>query len=763
MENVLKARIVGDISDYKAKMAEAEKVTEGFEQSIESTQKSVSDLDRVLALLIREVASLNSENSKSKVEIQALNDQLVKERANIQTLTNALQNLKKESQGPAKAVGILEQLNQKARDLKKSIEEGTNLLAIARLNKQLEATEQKIDRIKALGRESANSATKIQGLTQEAGNATGTFQELNRVIQDAPFGIIGVGNNLQQLAGNFGQLSQQAGGTRAALALTFKSLISGINPAILAVSAITTAFTLYQMGVFGSKDATKSLVEQLDDFKKGLDSSNQARLQGLADADKEIVTLGALRSVIENETLSRDKRLSAIDQANKQFPTLFQGLETEKILAGEVGDSYDRLTKILIARATAQSSINKIVQLADEERLINEKNAEVIQRISGFEEKAAKFRAEGQTELATIQENQIRFLQNQNPELARLVEIEKERNTLTSLVNENLAQSVTLTSTNTDSVKTQNTELEKQKRIYEDLSVLEGLLERAALERLDTFSKGVEAPITVTSGNADTAGIIAKNISAIVGQNEKLQESLQGTGITVEQFFASIGMGAASGFSSLEQFISKLSETQVAFDQASKVLEQGIENSIGNVAFAIGEALASGGNVFKAGGQALLGSFASILDQLGQIAIGVGIGIEAIKAALKTLNPVVAIAAGVALITLAGIARGGIKNIGNSVGSGSISAGEGATFTNRREFGGPVAAGRAYIVGEKRPEIFVPNTNGTIIPKMPDMNYGGMANGRASGMNVNLSGSFRIDKNDLLYVIEQGLVERRLT
>jgi tape measure domain-containing protein len=36
-----------------------------------------------------------------------------------------------------------------------------------------------------------------------------------------------------------------------------------------------------------------------------------------------------------------------------------------------------------------------------------------------------------------------------------------------------------------------------------------------------------------------------------------------------------------------------------------------------------------------------------------------------------------------------------------------------------REHGGPVMAGHPYIVGEKRPELFVPNTDGTIIPEIP--------------------------------------------
>jgi hypothetical protein len=39
-------------------------------------------------------------------------------------------------------------------------------------------------------------------------------------------------------------------------------------------------------------------------------------------------------------------------------------------------------------------------------------------------------------------------------------------------------------------------------------------------------------------------------------------------------------------------------------------------------------------------------------------------------------------------------------------------------FGGFREGGGDVNAGMAYVVGEKRPEIFVPKTNGTIIPNV---------------------------------------------
>ena len=43
----------------------------------------------------------------------------------------------------------------------------------------------------------------------------------------------------------------------------------------------------------------------------------------------------------------------------------------------------------------------------------------------------------------------------------------------------------------------------------------------------------------------------------------------------------------------------------------------------------------------------------------------------------------------------------------------------GISFGGGRERGGPVSAGTAYVVGEKRPELFVPGQSGTIIPQIP--------------------------------------------
>ena len=49
----------------------------------------------------------------------------------------------------------------------------------------------------------------------------------------------------------------------------------------------------------------------------------------------------------------------------------------------------------------------------------------------------------------------------------------------------------------------------------------------------------------------------------------------------------------------------------------------------------------------------------------------------------------------------------------------------GSAMVQFREKGGPVEAGKPYIVGEKRPELFIPDRSGTILPDTSALNGGG--------------------------------------
>jgi hypothetical protein len=315
--------------------------------------------------------------------------------------------------------------------------------------------------------------------------------------------------------------------------------------------------------------------------------------------------------------------------------------------------------------------------------------------------------------LTPIEQSITKALNEQKTISDQILSINNEDLQLTSLINSQIEQGANFTQTQVESVK-------KLKRTYEELiPILDQALERASIERLDVFSQGVESPITASSGRAETQGINTTNISDQVTSLKALELQLQGTGLSVSQFYEAIANGAAEGFDSLDKFITRLASTQQLIDDSFAVLESGIENTIGDISFAIGDALANGTNALEAGGAALLGGLASILNQLGQLAIATGIGIEGIKTALKTLNPAVAIGAGVALVALAGFVSAKAKSLGGVGGSSSGASGVGVS-----------GVGSSFT-----------GTGGT---------------GFSAERNINLVGSFRIAGSDLLYVIDQS-------
>lgn len=107
----------------------------------------------------------------------------------------------------------------------------------------------------------------------------------------------------------------------------------------------------------------------------------------------------------------------------------------------------------------------------------------------------------------------------------------------------------------------------------------------------------------------------------------------------------------------------------------NEMINNAIPEAISNIAASIGGALASGDSLLKSVGSAMLGTLGGVLTELGKMAIQTGIGIKAIQLALKSLNPYVAIAAGVALVALGSAFKSGASNLGSSMGSGGSSSG----------------------------------------------------------------------------------------
>lgn len=101
----------------------------------------------------------------------------------------------------------------------------------------------------------------------------------------------------------------------------------------------------------------------------------------------------------------------------------------------------------------------------------------------------------------------------------------------------------------------------------------------------------------------------------------------------------------------------------------------------------------------------------------------------------------------------AALIESGIMELINPGGqSGSLFRGfistAGSLFGGFRADGGPVSAGRAYVVGERRPELFVPSVPGMIVPNVPQMMAGGGAPRVEQHFSINAQGA----------VLAQGLI-----
>lgn len=115
----------------------------------------------------------------------------------------------------------------------------------------------------------------------------------------------------------------------------------------------------------------------------------------------------------------------------------------------------------------------------------------------------------------------------------------------------------------------------------------------------------------------------------------------------------------------------KQSELKAALEELNEGMTSTLQQGAADVFVGFGEILgnfALGQGGIEQIGQLLLGSFASIVSQLGKMAIGIGVGMLKIKMALESLQPQAAIAAGVALVALGAIFKSGAASLGGKIG-----------------------------------------------------------------------------------------------
>ena len=517
---------------------------------------------------------------------------------------------------------------------------------------------------------SVDKATgKLRQLPQATGQATMAVTNLSRVVQDAPYGFIGIANNINPLVDSFTALKQSTGSTGGAL----KALIGQIaGPAGLglAVSVVTSLIVAFGSRMSGAGQAAKKMKDDVEEFNKSLENSRASALSSGLQLQKyvEIAKNGNLPLEQRNEALKKandilgqyGQKLTLVNVATQQATELVNQY-TQGLIAQALANQYaDRAATLLIQQANAQKAVTQ-AQLE-----YNKAQQELINR----PQLTTREQELGRGQVYIIQRDNA--LKKLNQTIAAEAAITKQVTEITAQFNDQTAKSTQLlgqVGTKAKALKGEKIEL----KFLPSLDVL-GLSE-AAKGYIFKFSSEMEKAAKAQPFN------IAKMFQSVGMDPTK---NLSKAGKEIQDYFKNVNEW--KGFKDLTGYQVELANTAQTI---SGMLTPAIDGMI--------QAVANGENAFKAFGQGVKSILLQVIEKLAATAILAGV--------LAAIFP---------------------TGIGGSQGFGAIFG----KLLGFKASGGPVSGNNPYVVGERGPELFVPSVSGQIIP---NHSVGSFMGGRSSG------------------------------
>lgn len=648
--------------------------------------------------------------------------------------------------------------------------------SFARLNRAIDATKQKISGLQ-------NIPAPLNKIQQGADNATGSLINLGRVVQDAPFGFIGIANNLNPLQEGFSRLVKQTGSFGGALKSLGSSLL-GAGGISLGISLVSSALILFGDELFGAGKKAKALDESL----KSLAESTA----------KDIVQLTTLVGVVKNSNTSNEDREKAIKAINQQYDTYLKNLGLEEVNLQNINSAYEQIVNNLLRQAVVKGLQNQIAKSVEEtaKQVLKLEIEQENQRIAS--EKATKQLTEQEKQardlaiaeqlrtgvvkdgiiaqtlhdaqlresidasltyearLAAIKrklQEQIQPLLNVTDKFADLgIKLDEAGNkgdkSMSDLISRAKELADFLSKTTIRDFKFEVSPLEtkeqtaaKARKFIEDaLGFLQGT--GSPIELRQIFNIKPEISDEFVRGVADET---LKKLGLLRLPNGTITLDLSRVRVEVSEppLVAALNKAFENIDKSLKQkpIVRLTAQAQIELDaatidakniqDAAKQVEAVINSALGGAINAVSEGI---GDLLSGQdpGRAITSFFSGLLNDLGKSLIQYGIvktGIDKILTGGFKIPGAIAIALGAAAIAASQL----IKNLKGSY--------------QQREFGGPVIAGQPYIVGERRPELFIPNTGGRIVPNLSSLGGGVAANG---GINVNVTGALVVRGNDLV-------------
>lgn len=157
----------------------------------------------------------------------------------------------------------LQKAENELKQFQNALKKTTDVKALEQLNAQVLQTQRTISTLRG----------SMQTVASSSNQASNSVLNLSRVVQDAPFGFIGIANNINPLIEGFGRLKKETGSTGSA----FSALIGAISgPAGLGlgVAAATSLLVVFGDKLKFGKENTEQLASSVADLKSRVDATS---------------------------------------------------------------------------------------------------------------------------------------------------------------------------------------------------------------------------------------------------------------------------------------------------------------------------------------------------------------------------------------------------------------------------------------------------------------------------------------------------------
>nr|DAY47493.1 MAG TPA: tail tape measure protein [Caudoviricetes sp.] len=299
-------------------------------------------------------------------------------------------------------------------------------------------------------------------------------------------------------------------------------------------------------------EETTSAYKQLED----------ARRKGISDSVKERAELDLLYNATQNNKRSMKERIAAVDELQNKYPSYFEGMDKEQILAGKAATSYENLKNAIIATAQARAISEKVYENAS---LIidmeSKRNSLLVDRyqiqkeINQLEEYSKK---EENKDYITAYSSRIKRLKDEVDDINDKLSISNTEIDNAKKRQESLISSIDITALVNDPGKNDKAYEEQKRKAEEYAEYIKRITEDLSKSRIELIADGREREIAEINkeyedkikeikGNSEKETELRKNLEilknkAIAEVNNKYdKELLEIEKTNLENRLASIG------------------------------------------------------------------------------------------------------------------------------------------------------------------------------------------------------------------------------